>query len=472
MPIEFGTDGWRGVIADDFTFANVRICAQGTADMLRAKGDRREIVIGYDTRFASKEFAEATAEVFAANGLRTLLADRPSPTPAIGYNLVARGAGSGVVITASHNPPEWNGYKFKPDYGGSASQDVVDDLERHIARVGESSSVETKPLVECAQEGTIEWFDPEPMYMENLERLVDLGGIRRAGLRVAVDSMHGSGAGYLAKLIGGGSTEIVELRHRRNPAFPCMMQPEPIQQNLGGLMSEVRESNADIGLATDGDADRLGVVDESGRFMTTLDTFALLCYYQLEALGHRGPLVRSITMTSMIDKLGAAYGVPVFDTPVGFKHLGPLMMQEDALAAGEESGGYAFRGNIPERDGILSGLMALDLLVRSGKTVSDLLSTLKDMVGPHYYDRCDLSFDAAERRVIEQQLRDAEPQCLAGRRVERIDARDGYRFVLSGGYWALVRFSGTEPLLRVYAEGESPGAVQDLLSESRRLAGV
>ena len=472
MPIKFGTDGWRGVIADDFTFANVRICTQGAADMLRAKGDGRDVMLGYDTRFASKEFADAAAEVFAGNGFRTILADRPAPTPAIGYNLVVGGAGSGVVITASHNPPEWNGYKFKPDYGGSASQDVVDELERHIARVEESPSVKAKPLAECLEEGSVERFDPEPAYMENLDRLVDIGGIRRAGLRVMVDSMHGSGAGYLAKLVGGGSTDLLELRHQRNPAFPGMVQPEPIEQNLVGLMSEVGASNADIGLATDGDADRLGVVDESGRFVTTLDTFALLCYYQLETLGRRGPLVRSITMTSMIDKLGAAYGAPVFDTPVGFKHLGPLMTQEDALAAGEESGGYAFRGSIPERDGILSGLMVLDLLVRSGKTVSELLTTLRGMVGPHYYERNDLRFDAAERRAVEGRLRKAEPQRLAGRRVERIDTRDGYRFVLEGGYWALVRFSGTEPLLRIYAEGDSPETVRELLSESRGLAGV
>ena len=208
------------------------------------------------------------------------------------------------------------------------------------------------------------------------------------------------------------------------------------------------------------------------RFVTTLEAFALLCYYQLEVLGNRGPLVRSITMTSMIDKLGKAYGVPVFDTPVGFKYLGPVMMREDALTAGEESGGYAFRGNIPERDGILSGLMILDLMVRTGKTVSELLSVLKDTVGPHHYDRLDLHFDASEREAIVRRVGSARPRQLAGRRVEDIDTRDGYRFVLPDGYWALIRFSGTEPLLRIYAEGDSPDMVQALLSEARSLANV
>ena len=472
MPIKFGTDGWRGVIAEDFTFENVRVCAQGTADMLAANGDDRALVVGYDTRFGSERFATTVAEVFVGNGLRVLLADRPAPTPAMGYNLVARVAGSGVVITASHNPPEWNGYKFKPDYGGSASPEIVAELEHHVARAEREAQPKVTSLAEGVKSGMVEYFDPEPLYLENIGRLVDLDGIRRAGLRVVVDSMHGSGAGYLARLVSGGSTSVVELRAERNPSFPGMVQPEPLPHNLAGLISEVAESDADVGLATDGDADRLGVVDEGGRFVTTLEAFALLCYYQLEVLGNRGPLVRSITMTSMIDKLGKAYGVPVYDTPVGFKYLGPVMMREDALTAGEESGGYAFRGNIPERDGILSGLMILDLMVRTGKTVSELLSVLRATVGPHFYDRLDLHFDAAERETIERRVGSAQPLQLAGRRVEDVDTRDGYRFVLPDGYWALIRFSGTEPLLRIYAEGDSPDMVQTLLAEARSLAGV
>ena len=472
MPIKFGTDGWRGVIAEDFTFDNVRLCAQGTADMLLAKGDDRSVVVGYDTRFGSEQFAAAVAEVFAGNGLHVLLADRPSPTPAIGFNVVARGAGSGVVITASHNPPEWNGYKFKPDYGGSASPEIVAKLEGYVGTAERHGQFKAIRLAEGVKGGLVEYFNPEPLYLENLGRLVDLDGIRGAGLRVVVDSMHGSGGGYLAKLVSGGNTSAVELRGERNPSFPGMAQPEPLPHNLAGLTEEVKESDADVGLATDGDADRLGVVDERGRFVTTLEAFALLCYYQLEVLGKRGPLVRSITMTSMIDKLGETYGVPVFDTPVGFKYLGPVMMREDALTAGEESGGYAFRENIPERDGILSGLMLLDLMVRTGKTVSELLSVLRDRVGPHHYDRLDLHFDAKEREAIVQRVGSARPRQLAGRRVEDVDTRDGYRFVLPGGYWVLVRFSGTEPLLRIYAEGDSPDVVQALLSDARSLAGV
>ena len=473
MPIRFGTDGWRGIIGADYTLQNVRLCAQGTSELMAQRGwSPRGLVVGYDTRTGSEEFAAAVAEVSAANGVKTLLAEVAAPTPVVSYNLVARGAGAGVVITASHNPPQWNGFKFKPDYGGSASPEVVEELEGHIAQAEASKRIQRMPLADALQKGLIEYFDPEPSYLENVAKLVDLDGIRQAGLKVVVDPMFGAGAGYFAKLISGGATSVVEIRGERNPAFPGMVQPEPLAHNLGELMSAVTDGSADVGLATDGDADRLGIVDEGGRFITTLQSFALLCLHQLEVLKRRGPLVRSITMTSMVDRLGQIYGVPVLDTPVGFKYLGPVMMREDALLAGEESGGYAFRGNIPERDGVLSGLMVLDMMVKTGKTVSELLSTLTELVGPHHYDRWDLGFDEQQRVAIQKRLQAARPSAMAGRRVEKIDARDGFRYVLEGGYWALVRFSGTEPLLRIYAEGDSPKEVESLLKEARALAGV
>ena len=473
MAIKFGTEGWRGIIAEDYTFDNVRLCAQGAAEFLREQGlDSRGLVIGYDTRFASEEFAAAVAEVSTANGVTTYLCNRAAPTPVVSYNLVAREAGAGVIITASHNPARWNGFKYKPHYGGSASPEIAEQLEARIAQVEASQSVNRMSLDNAEARGLLEYIDPEPLYMGNIATLVDLGGIRRAGLKVLVDPMFGAGAGYFTKLLSGGTIKVTELHSERNPSFPGISQPEPIAHNLGTLMSSVPRRHADLGLATDGDADRLGVVDENGRFMTTLQTFALLCLHQLEVLGRRGPLVRSITMTSMVDRLGEMYGVPVFDTPVGFKHLAPAMMREDALLAGEESGGYAFRGNIPERDGILSGLMLLDMMVKTGKTPSELLSMLTDKVGPHYYDRWDLKFDARRRDSIQARVKAARPSTLAGKRVEKVDARDGLRFVLEGGYWTLVRFSGTEPLLRIYAEAESPEQVATLLGDTRAIAGV
>ena len=473
MAIKFGTDGWRGIIAEDFTFDSVRVCAQGTADYLKTLGlGSRGIVVGYDTRFASEHFAASVAEVTTANGVVTYLCDRAAPTPAVSYNLVAQDAGGGAVITASHNPARWNGFKYKPHYGGSASPEIIEQLEEHIAEAQASDTVNRLALPDAQAKGLLEYIDPEPAYLGRLAALVDLEAIRRAGLTVLVDPMFGAGAGYFAKLLSGGATKVSEIHSAPNPTFPGLIQPEPIAQNLGPLMSSVRRRHSDVGLATDGDADRLGVVDEKGRFVSTLHTFALLCLHYLEVLGVRGPLVRSITMTSMVDRLGAIYDVPVFDTPVGFKYLGPVMTRENALLAGEESGGYAFRGHIPERDGILSGLMILDMMVKADKTLSELLSMLADKVGPHHYGRLDLKFDPDKRESIRSRVQAASPRSLAGIGVEESDSRDGFRYVLKGGYWTLIRFSGTEPLLRIYAEAESPERVTSLLEEARAIAGL
>ncbi len=472
MAIKFGTDGWRAIIGEDFTFDNVRLCAQGAADLLKSHNlAQRGFVVGYDTRFASAQFAAAVAEVMTANGVPTLLCDRTAPTPTVAYNLVAKDAGAGCVITASHNPAAYNGFKYKPDYGGSALPEIVAELEERINGAATRGALRM-PLADAEARGLLEYFSPLPDYLAHIASFVDVAAIRNAGLDIIVDAMHGAGAGYFAELLDGGSTRVSEIRAEPNPAFPAMAQPEPLAHNLEPLINEVADRTADVGLANDGDADRLGVIDDDGRFITTLQTYALLCMHQLDTLGRRGPLVRSITMTGMVDKLGAIYDVPVHETPVGFKYLGPVMMSEDALLAGEESGGYAFRGNVPERDGILSGLMLLDMMVKTDMGVADLLAELEDKVGPHHYDRLDLQFDESQRSAILARLQSGAPASLGGKRVERVDTIDGFRYLLSGGYWTLVRFSGTEPLLRIYAEAESPAAVRLLLDEARALAGV
>ncbi len=473
MAIRFGTDGWRGIIGEDYTFDNVRACAQGTAEYLGQQGIASQgLLVGYDTRFASEHFAAAVAEVSAANGVRTLLCRGPAPTPVISYNVVHRNLAGAVIITASHNPARWNGFKYKPEYGGSASSEVVAALEENIAKVLAANSVKRMPLEDAVKGGMVERIDPRPPYMEQVRSLVDLVAIKKAGLEIVVDAMFGAGAGYIPEFLSGGSTRVVQINGRRNPLFPGIAQPEPVAHNLHRLSSAVVRQRADIGIALDGDADRVGIVDERGRFITPLEAFALLCLYLLDTRGEKGPLVRSLTMTSMIDRLGEIYGVPALNTPVGFKYLGPVMRRETALAAGEESGGYAFRGHIPERDGIISGLFFLDMMVRTGKTPSELVEYLFSKVGPHHYDRWDLSFDMSRRHDIEQRVERARPLSLAGKRVTEIDTRDGYRFVLEGGYWALIRFSGTEPLLRIYAEAESPDQVQGLLEDVRALAGL
>jgi len=469
-PIRFGTDGWRALIARDYTFANVRACAHGVCRLLAAHGNAaRGLVVGYDSRFGSADFAAEVAAVATSLGVPTTLSDRVVPTPVVSFEVIRRKAGGGVVITASHNSAAWNGFKYKPDYGGSAAPEIVDELEAHIAAVLAEGAEAATPQPAPDLLTTAELAPP---YMANLPSVVDLDSIRNAGLRVGFDAMHGAGAGYLEAALGAGSTSVVEMRGEHNPAFPGMRQPEPIAPNLAPSIAEARAGRFDVVVANDGDADRLGVLDERGEFISTLEVFSLLCLHQLEVRGLRGPLVRSITQSAMVDKLGALFDVPVHRTAVGFKFLGPVMMETDAVAAGEESGGYAFRGNIPERDGILSALLFLDLMVQTGKRPSELLAYLHEKVGPHAYDRLDVALEAGAPAPDMAALAAAPPERLAGLRVERTDSTDGVRYLLEDGFWGLIRPSGTEPLLRVYAEAESPADVQTMLDEARNIAGV
>lgn len=471
--IKFGTDGWRAAIAEDFTFQNVRLCAQAVADYLIETGDApRGLVVGYDTRFASEHFAAAVAEVTTANSIRTYLCDRAAPTPAISYSILTNAAGGGVVITGSHNPWTDNGFKYKLDFGASATPQVVAQLEKHIARREEEGGrVERLFLEEASRRGLLETFDASVLYLEKIRSLVDLESIRQVELRVAVDPMHGAGAGYWPLLLSSGKLHVREIRSERNPYFDGG-GPEPIARNLGGLMGLVREGGYDVGLATDGDADRLGVVDEEGHFVNQLEVFALLALYLLEVQGERGDLVKSITSTSMLYRLGEIYGVRVHEMPVGFKYIGPRMREVNALMGGEESGGFAFRGHIPERDGVLAGLYFLDLMVKLKMKPSQLVAHLFQKVGPHHYDRVDVRLTPERRDALMRRLQEAHPASFGGMPIKEVDTMDGFRFILQDGSWLLFRFSGTEPVMRIYTETDSPERVQQLLSEGQRLAGV
>jgi len=469
--IKFGTDGWRAIIAEDFTFANVRACAQSVALYLKEAGlAERGLVVGYDTRFASEDFAAAVAEVVAANGIHVYLCDSPVSTPVVSYTLLQKKAGGAVIITASHNSARWSGFKYKPEYASSASPEVIARLEEPLPAIL-ASDVPRLPLTEAQERGLVELVSPRQSYLEHLGELVDLEALRAAGLRVVIDSMYGAAAGWLPQLLAGGATQVQELHGERNPLFPGL-QPEPIARHLGALIDAVRATGADVGLATDGDGDRVGIIDEKGEFINQHQVFALLAYYLLEVRGQRGPMVKSLTSTSMIYRLGELYNVPVYETPVGFKFLGPKMIAENALIAGEESGGFAFRHHPPDRDGILSSLYFLDLMARRGRRPSELLAELFDKVGPHYYDRIDIPLEPAQKAELMARLSHAQPQRLAGLRVTDRDTTDGFRFHLEGGGWLLLRFSGTEPLLRIYTEVQDQGLVQKLLAAGKELVGL
>jgi alpha-D-glucose phosphate-specific phosphoglucomutase len=473
MSIKFGTDGWRAIIAQDFTFDNVRVCAQGVASYLKDSGlARRGLLVGYDTRFASEDFAAATAEVVAANGIKVYLCSQATPTPVVSFGVWQRHLGGAVLITASHNPHQWNGFKVKSETGSSAPPELTEKVERHINRILASGGIKRLPLAQGNSQGLIEHVDLRSAYMAQVSRLVDLDGLRRSGLKVAVDSMHGAGAGYTKKMLSGGSTKVTEINSQRNPLFPGMERPEPIAVNLTALSALVRRQKANVGLATDGDADRVGIMDEKGEFLNQLQVFALMALYLLEVRGQRGPIVKTVTAGSMTTRLGEIFNVPVYETPVGFRYVGPKMLETGALIGGEESGGYGFRGHVLERDGLLAGMFILDFMVKTGKTPSQLLDYLFNKVGPHFYNRFDVEFQAEQRQAIMGCVSQSRLSNLAGRRVVDRDTLDGYRFHLDDGSWLLIRLSGTEPLLRFYAESSSQEQVEKLLKAGRKLAGV
>jgi len=470
--IKFGTDGWRGRIAEDYTFDNVRRCAQGFARYLLDKGGAEKgVVVGHDRRFASEHFAAAVAEVMAAHDIHVYLTQGATPTPVISYSVVALKAGGGVNITASHNPPTDNGFKVRDEHGGAIEPHGLKEIEALIPPIEE---VKRLPLDEAETRGLVERFDPAPVYIEHLNNLIDVEPIRRAGLLVVHDAMWGNSAGWFERILGGEKTRIVGIRQDRNPLFPGMIRPEPIPPNIEACQDRVRELGADVGIVNDGDADRIGLVDENGRFLNQLQVYGLLALYLLEVRDWRGPIVKTISTTSMLDKLGEIYGVPVYQTGVGFKYVAPKMLEVDAIIGGEESGGYAFREHIPERDGILAPLFFLDFMVQTGKNPSQLLEHLYEVVGARYfYDRIDYYFSPEEGEPVRRRVGEARPDSLAGLKVTGLDTTDGYKYSLEDGGWLLVRFSGTEPgLIRFYCETTHEDKVRVLLEEGMRLAGL
>jgi phosphomannomutase len=468
--IKFGTDGWRAQIAEKYTFANVRRCAQGFASYMLELGYLGEwIVVGHDKRFLGDEFAKSVAEVLAGNGLRVYLTGGSCPTPVISYSVIAQNAKGAINITASHNPPTDNGFKVRDEYGGAIAPDGLMKIENFIPEL--VANVRYQPFVDAESEGKIVVFDPNPKYISHLEEMIDLDPIKDAGFKVLVDPMWGNGIGWLSNLLAGGNTEIIEIHNHRNPIFPEMSRPEPIPPNVDVGLKAAVDLGADVLVIFDGDADRVGIGDENGNFVNQLQVYGLLAYYLLEVRGERGPIVKTLSTTKMLNKLGEIYDVPVYETGVGFKYVAPKFLETDALIGGEESGGYAFRGNVPERDGILAGLYILDMMVKLNMKPSQLLDLLFSKVGAHYYDRIDTPFKGERQEKIDRIL-SSNPETIGGLRVEKLLTIDGYQFLLEDGGWLLIRFSGTEPIIRVYCETRYEEKVDSILQDGLRIAGI
>lgn len=469
MQIKFGTDGWRGVIARDFTFDNLSVVAQAAMDYLNREGlGGKGLVIGYDRRFLSDAFARRVAEIAAGNGIGVRLTDDYVPTPALSWAVRESGAGAGVMITASHNPPEYNGFKVKEGFGGSARPDTTRMLEEIVSfNLANDRRVVARPFDEAERSGQIVRFDPCEDYFHQLGRYVDLELIAKAGIPAVVDPMYGAGSGFFPRLLGN----LDEIHNAENPNFGGR-PPEPTGENLVELSTLVKSGRYRIGLALDGDADRIGAVDENGDFFSSHCIFTVILRHLIEHKRLMGGVVKTVSTTRMIDLLAQKYNLPLFETPIGFKHICELMLSKDILMGGEESGGLGVKGHIPERDGILLGLLLLESVAVSGKGLRQQLDETMDEIGRFFYRRIDRRIEDVAKDQLVTRLSSQPPAEIDGRPVTAVNFSDGFKFIFENGDWLLIRPSGTEPVLRLYSEAGTPEQVDRLLRAAGVIAGI
>ncbi len=468
MEIKFGTDGWRGVIAREFTFDNLSLVAQATMDWISREGFADQgVVVGYDRRFLSPEFARRVAEIAAGNSIRVFLCEDVAPTPAVSWAVKELGAGAGIMITASHNPSIYNGFKIKESFGGSARPETTRLLEQIVAyNRTEQRLVRSIPFDEACLAGKIEQIDAVTSYLRQLGHLVDIETIRRANIPAVADPMFGAGSGLFKRLLG-----IDEIHTELNPSFGGC-PPEPIGENLQELRDLLGAGRYSIGLALDGDADRIGAVDERGEFFSSHAIFTLLLKHLVERKHLSGGVVKTVSSTRMIDILAQKYGLSLFETPIGFKHICELMLDKQILMGGEESGGLGVTGHIPERDGVLMGLLLLETIAATGKGVRQQLEEIMDEIGHFSYRRIDSHISSEAKEALLQRLANDPPSVIAGRKVATTNFSDGFKFVFDNGDWLLIRPSGTEPVLRLYSEAGDPAMVETLLRSARQIAQV
>ncbi len=482
MPIHFGTDGWRAVISDSFTFDNLRILAQAIADAVASdhwdksgnggqRPDPTKIVVGFDTRFLSDRYAGEVARVLAANGFTVLLAQSDAPTPAISYAVKHQCAIAGIMITASHNAPRYNGVKLKAAFGGSALPEQCHRVEVYISDNEQRARGPNLMDYQRARDANlIQKFNPLPAYFDHLRTLINTDLIAENPQRFVVDSMYGAGRGVMKAFLQGTGCDIAEVRAEMNPGFGGI-HPEPIAKNLGALASAISSGMGNFGLATDGDADRIGAMDEHGNFVDPHKIMALAIKYLVEKRGMTGSVVRTVSTTRMIDRLAKNYGLKLHETPVGFNHIADCMMREEVLIGGEESGGISFKGHIPEGDGPIMGLLLVEMIAAAKKPLVELVDDLLAEVGPAIYQRTDLRLSRPVAKAeMTSFLSKTAPREIGAERIIEISPLDGIKYIMSDDSWLLIRPSGTEPVLRVYVEGRTQAMVNHLMAYGRMIA--
>jgi phosphomannomutase len=482
MPIHFGTDGWRAVISDTFTFHNLRLVTQAIADAIKSDAwnegvpevesvDPNKMIVGFDTRFLSDRYAAEVGRVLAGNGYTVYLTQGDAPTPAVSYTVKEMNAIAGIVITASHNAPRYNGVKLKASYGGSALREQCRRVEVYLNDNEERGrGPNLMDYQQARNSGLLQRFNPLPAYYEHLRKLINFDAIADNPQRVVVDSMYGSGRGIIKGVLKGTGCEVREIRGDMNPGFGGV-HPEPIARYLGTLAGAIGTGMGDIGLATDGDADRIGAMDERGNFIDPHKIMALAMRYLIEERGWRGPVVRTVSTTRMIDRLAKTHDLPVYETPVGFNYIADYMLKEDILIGGEESGGISFRGHIPEGDGSLMALLLIEMVSKLGVSLSKLIDSLINDYGPVNYQRTDLRLShPISKEQMTRQMTEKKPPEIGGIQVVEVQTIDGVKYILEDDSWLLIRPSGTEPVLRVYAEGRSTEAVQNMLNFGEQVA--
>ena len=466
--ITFGTDGWRAIIAEDFTFANVRCVSQAIAQHLIALGLKEQgVVVGFDTRFLAEKFALVVAEVMTGNGIRTFLCKQHTPTPAVAHAVMIHKAGGAVMLTASHNPAEYLGIKFIPAYAGPALPEDIAPIVACMHNVLHTGTVDRYTLAQAWERGLVEMIEPLNAYADHLATLIDFEAIKKADIHVVVDPMFGAGIGYLETILGRHGCKVDAIHNWRDPLFGGSL-PEPSAHHLKALVAKVKETKADVGVALDGDADRLGVVDPDGRYYSPNEILVLFMEYLVQSRRFKGAVARTVATTHMLDRLAKHYGFPVVETPVGFKYIGQALREQDAFIGGEESGGVSVRGHIPEKDGIFASLLFVEMLAKTGKTALELLTQISLQHGPLYSERIDLRTTPEAKDEIIRNMENWEPEMLAGTSVATRSRLDGLKIVLANGNWCLVRASGTEPVFRIYVEAGSEKEKEAIQSDVKK----